>query len=160
MKFFPLLWASLTRKPLRTGLTFLSAVMAFLLFGMMLGLNASVRHVIEVARLDCIYVEGRFGDELPLSQREQLLRLPHVVRVGYWGWVDGYYRNPKNSVGALMLDEQEPHIWTELPISAVQFQQMRRDRTGLFMSQASASRLGLSVGDKPWLPTRSTPWYP
>jgi len=147
MKFLPLVWAALMRKPLRTTLTFLSAIAAFMLFGMMLGLNASVRHVIEVARLDCIYVEGRFGDELPIAQREQLLKLPHVVKVGYWGWLNGYYRDPKNSVGALMLDREEPHIWSELPISDDQFRELRRVRTGLFVSQAAATRLGVKAGD-------------
>ncbi len=147
MKFLPLVWAALAHKPLRTALTFLSAITAFMLFGLMLGLNASVRHVIDVARLDCIYVEGRFGDALPMSQRAQLQKMPHVVDVGYWGWLNGYYRDPKNSAGALMLDQEEPRIWSELPISAEQFRQLRSVRNGLFLSQAAATRLGVKAGD-------------
>jgi putative ABC transport system permease protein len=147
MKFLPLILAGLLRKPLRTGLTFLSAGVAFTLFGLMFGLNANVRHAIAVARLDCIFTWGRFGDNVVLAQREHLLKLPHVRDVGYWTWLGGYYRDPKNSAGVLMLDPHMHRIWHELPLSDAQFEQLRTTRTGIFMSQSSAARLKVKTGD-------------
>jgi len=41
MKFIPLIWAMLWRKKMRTSLTLLSIVIAFLLFGMLQGINAA-----------------------------------------------------------------------------------------------------------------------
>ena len=41
MKYFPLIWAALWRKPARTILTLLSAVAAFTLFGLAIGVNAT-----------------------------------------------------------------------------------------------------------------------
>ena len=37
MKYFPLVWAALRRKPLRAVMTLLSVTMAFTLFGLMIG---------------------------------------------------------------------------------------------------------------------------
>ena len=155
MKFLSLIWSGLIRKPLRTSLTILSAAAAFMLFGLTLGLDASVHRVIKVAHRDCIFVSGRFGDDVPIAQREQILKLPHVVRVGVWGWINGYYRDPKNFTGALMLDEAEHQVWTELPISDAQFQQLQRERTGVFISQVVANNLGLKAGSN--LPIMAVP---
>jgi putative ABC transport system permease protein len=148
MKYLPLVWAGLVRKPLRTILTLLSAAAAFMLFGLTLGLNASVRHTIDIARMDCIYIGARFGDSaaLTVSQRERILKVPHVINVGQWGWLSGYYRDPKNSANALMIDRNEPQIWSELPMSPAQFQQMRTVRNGVFVSQVIANTLGLKAG--------------
>ncbi len=41
MKYLPLIWAGLWRKPARTLLTFLSIVVAFLLFGMLRGVDSA-----------------------------------------------------------------------------------------------------------------------
>ena len=41
MRYLPLVWAALMRKPTRAVLTLLSVVVAFTLFGMMIGLNAT-----------------------------------------------------------------------------------------------------------------------
>ena len=40
MKFFPLVWSSLWRKKTRTIFTLLSIMIAFLLFGLLQGVNA------------------------------------------------------------------------------------------------------------------------
>jgi len=77
------------------------------------------------------------------------------VRVGVWGWINGYYRDPKNFTGALMLDEAEHRVWTELPISDAQFQQLQRERTGVFISQVVANNLGLKAGSN--LPITAVP---
>jgi putative ABC transport system permease protein len=156
-RFLPLIWAGITRKPVRTGLTVLSATAAFMLFGLTLGFNASIRHAIDVARPDCIYIESRFGEDLILAQRDQIAKIPHVVKVGYWGWINGYYRDPKNFLGALMLDQNEHLIWSELPISDDQLKELRTVRNGVFISQMKADKLGLKAGsDFPVLTTVST----
>ena len=41
MRYLPLIWTAVMRKPMRTVLTLLSVAVAFILFGLMFGLNAS-----------------------------------------------------------------------------------------------------------------------
>ena len=72
MKWFPLLWAALRRRPARTIFTFLSIVVAFLLVGIMSGLNAAFAERIENARLDRIVVTARYGVWFPIADLDQL----------------------------------------------------------------------------------------
>ena len=41
MKYFPLVWAAVMRKPARAILTLLSVMLAFTLFGLTIGMNAT-----------------------------------------------------------------------------------------------------------------------
>ena len=45
MKYLPLVWAALRRKPVRSILTFLSVTVAFILFGLMIGLSTTMELV-------------------------------------------------------------------------------------------------------------------
>ena len=67
MKFLPLLWAALRRKTARTLLTLLSITVAFLLVGIMSGLNASFARLIESSRADRIVVTARYGVWFPIA---------------------------------------------------------------------------------------------
>ena len=52
MKYFPLLWAELWRKPLRTVFKLLSIMVAFVLFGILSGIDAGFAHALEISRQD------------------------------------------------------------------------------------------------------------
>ena len=52
MKYLPLLWANLQRKKLRTTLTFLSVVVAFLLFALLEAVNYALTGGAELAGQD------------------------------------------------------------------------------------------------------------
>lgn len=147
MKFLTLIWAAIWRKPVRTIFTLLSVVMAFVLFGLMEGLEASYNHMIETARLDRVLIHARFGGQLQLSQRDQIMRVPGVLRVGYWSFLGGYYQNPKNLAGAFMIDRGMGRIWTDFPISREQFDALQSSRTGVVMSRSLAMRWRRKVGD-------------
>ena len=58
MKYFPLVWAALRRKPVRAIVTLLSVTIAFTLFGLMIGLNATFDQVEQRARADQIDAGG------------------------------------------------------------------------------------------------------
>ena len=61
MRYLPLIWAAVMRKPTRAILTLLSVTVAFTLFGLMIGLNATFDMVAEKARADRIFTWPRFG---------------------------------------------------------------------------------------------------
>ena len=61
MRYLPLIWSALTRKPARAVLTLLSVTVAFTLFGLMIGLNATFDEVAAKARADRIFTDPRFG---------------------------------------------------------------------------------------------------
>ncbi len=147
MKYFPLVWAAIWRKPARTVLTLLSVTAAFLLFGLMIGINATARAYLEFSRQDRIYVSARFGGPLSVAQAEQIRTMPGVRNVSLTEPVFGYYQDPKKSVFALMVDDNAAEVFPELLITAEQLQQFKTARNGLFVSRNLARRLNLKVGD-------------
>src|SRR6185437_6039857 len=60
MRYLPLLWAALWRSPLEALLTWLAATVAFILFGLMVGLYVHTQRTIEAQRMDRLYVVVRY----------------------------------------------------------------------------------------------------
>jgi putative ABC transport system permease protein len=147
MKYFPLVWAAIWRKPMRTTLTLLSVTIAFLLFGMTIGLNARARGLLENSREDRIYVNARYGGPMTAGMLEQIKAMPGVKKVGAMGFAGGYYRDPKTPAFAQMIDKGMQEVWTELPLTSAQFDKLWKSRTGVFVSKNMAERLKLKVGD-------------
>ena len=152
MKYFPLVWAALWRKPAHTILTLLSVSMAFTLFGVMIGFNASVNRIVNGAFPDRIYVYSRFGNgpggyTMPLAYKDQILRLPGIARIGYRGVVPGYYRDLKNRAGIFMIDEGWCSALPEYNITPARCRQLQDSRTGVFMTRGIADRYHLKPGD-------------
>ena len=80
MKYLPLIWAGLWRKRLRTVFTFLSIVAAFVLFGVLQGVDAGLAHVRDLQRLDRLFAGSRFGTPLPISIGTQIEAVPGVTK--------------------------------------------------------------------------------
>ncbi len=91
MKFLPLVYSAIMRKLVRAILTLLSVVMAFTLFGLTIGLNATFNAIDETSRADRIYVNPRFGDPLPVAMVSRMSAIPGVAQVGAVGGLFGYH---------------------------------------------------------------------
>jgi putative ABC transport system permease protein len=147
-----LVWAALWRKPAHTILTLLSVSMAFTLFGVMIGFNASVNRIVNGAFPDRINVRSRFGSgpggyTMPLAYKDQILRLPGIARIGFRGGLAGYYQDPKNRLVVYMIDEGWCGTLTEYNITPARCRQLQASRTGVFMTRGLAERYHLKPGD-------------
>src|SRR5215471_13318308 len=98
MKYLPLVWAGLFRRKLRTVLTFLSMVVAFLLFGVLHGVSAGFDSVINAMSDSRLRVMHRAGIThwLSRTQLEQIKQIPGVKYAAIYGYFGGYYQDPKN----------------------------------------------------------------
>jgi putative ABC transport system permease protein len=147
MKYFPLIWAALWRKPARTILTFLAAVAAFTLFGVAIGVNATYAGFVARARADQVYVNPRFEGVLTQAQRNRIARMEDVRAIGAEDFFVGYYRDPKNMVIPGFMDHGMRLAWPDLPLTAAQWDQLQANPTGVFIDNRTAARLGLKAGD-------------
>lgn len=147
MKYFPLVWAALWRKPARTILTFLAAVAAFTLFGLAIGVNATYAGFVARARADQVYVNPRFEGVLTLAQRNRIARLDGVREIGADDFFIGYYRDPKNMVIPVFMDHGMRAAAPNYPLTAAQWDQLEANPTGVFIDNRTAARLGLKAGD-------------
>ncbi|HET7084754.1 MAG TPA: FtsX-like permease family protein [Rhizomicrobium sp.] len=147
MKYFPLVWASIMRKPTRAILTLLSVMLAFTLFGLTIGMNATFAKVKEDARDDRMFVFARFGSAVPIALERQIESMPGVERVASSSVIGGYIQDPKNRTFVVMMDENIPKVFPEYPITPQQWQLIHNDRQGVLVSQMQAERWHLKVGD-------------
>ena len=149
MRYFPLVWAALWRKPLRTVLTFLAAVAAFTLFGLAIGLNATYAGMIARARADRVYVNPHFLEFgfLTRAQRDRIAKMAEVREIGASDFFLAYYRDPKNELVPWFLDRGMQRAYPELPLTPAQWDQLWADPSGVFLDNLTAARLGLKAGD-------------
>ena len=147
MKYFPLVWAAVMRKPARAILTLLSVMLAFTLFGLTIGMNATFAKVQEDARDDRIFAFARFGGLVPIALERQIEGMPGVERVASSSFVGGYIQEPKNRVFVVMMDENIPKVLPEYPITPQQWQLIRDNRQGILVSKMQADRWHFKVGD-------------
>ncbi|HKQ46037.1 MAG TPA: FtsX-like permease family protein [Rhizomicrobium sp.] len=150
MKYLPLVWAAIMRKPTRAILTFLSVMVAFTLFGLTIGMNATFDKMQEQARADRIWSWARFAtgnSTLPVALARQIEALPGVSGVGTAAALGGYHADPKNRAFAWMMDDKVRTVMTDWPITAQQWDLLKNNRQGLIISKIAAERWKLKPGD-------------
>jgi putative ABC transport system permease protein len=150
MKYIPLVWAAIMRKPARAILTLLSVMIAFTLFGLTIGMNATFARAEAEAKDNRIYVNPRFGGALTglsVARAQEIARIPGVSDVGYANYIPGYHADPKNRVFVVMVSDNAQKIFNDRPITEAQWDLLHKDRTGVLVSKAMAEKWHLKPGD-------------
>ncbi len=153
MKYWPLVWSALWRKPAEAILVWLAVTVSFALFGLMIGLHATYDQLIESSRLDRLYVNARFpgasptGILLPFALRDAIMRVEGVAAASAVFYVRGYYRDPHIRATVYAVDEHMQSAWPELSLTAAQWDQLRATPDGVFITRGRAAELGLKAGD-------------
>jgi putative ABC transport system permease protein len=145
----------LWRKPARTIFTLLSIAVAYVLFGILSGIDAGFAHTLEVSRMDRLFTDSRFGAPMPLSYAERIASVPGVVVVAPRSGLFGYFQDPKNFIYVLCADRRFFSLRPEITISAQQLETWMQTRTGAAVSAEQASKYGWKVGDKVPIQTKT-----
>jgi putative ABC transport system permease protein len=159
VKFLPLIWAALWRKKTRTVFTLASILVAFLLFGMLQGVNAAFNATIDRANVNRLIVASAiaFTESLPYSAMAQIEQLSGVSAVSQQSWFGTYYQDPKNFVFSF---PTEPLRWRkvnpEYKLPDDQFDAWTRTRTGAVVGIDLARQYGWKIGDR--VPLHSVIW--
>lgn len=159
MKYFPLLWAGLWRKRTRTIFTILSVVAAFLLYGLLQGVNGWLSNALDQSAVNRLYTVSRISyvEPLPLSYTQRIESVPGVDKVGYFAWFGGYFQDAKNQVQSYAVDpERMFEVYKEWHVPKEQLEQMKRQRNGAIVGEATMKRFGWKIGDH--VPLRTPIW--
>jgi putative ABC transport system permease protein len=151
MKYFGLIWAGLWRKRPRTFFTMASVVVAFLLFGLLQGLNQGFNTVVTNLNVDRLYVSAKTNmtDGLPISYGPRIKAVPGVRAVSHWTYFGGYFRDAKTPIRAFATDPGPLfQIYHEMKIKPEYLEAMQRTRTGALVGAALAKEHGWKVGDR------------
>jgi len=167
LKYLPLVWAGLWRKPVRTVFTFASIAIAFLLFGLLQGVDTYFGKVIDDARLDRLLVQNRIRviEPLPQTHQPRIARLAGVAAVTHSTWFGGYYQSLRNFTASFAVDiESFIEVYPEVKLSPAVVGEMRRMATAAVIGPGLARRYGWRVGDEvplqsaTWTQQRGEPW--
>ena len=160
MSNFHLVWANLHRHPIRTYLTLLSVLVAFLLFGLLRTLAIwFATGPADGASVDRLIVTGKYSiiDLLPISQSNAILTADGVEAVTHQTWFGGNYQDPSNFFPKYPV---EPlaffDMYPDLSIDPVELETFERTRTGAVVSADLMERFGWQIGDK--IPIEADIW--
>ncbi|HVT35858.1 MAG TPA: FtsX-like permease family protein [Nevskiaceae bacterium] len=151
MKYFYLIWAQLWRKKLRTWLTVMSLVTAFLLLGLLQaadalfngsGVNLSAPILIAQARVS-------FTNPLPMRLLPQIEAIPGVEAVSHSQFFGGVYQDVNNRVIQFAVNpERWLKVFPECVLPPAQELAWKQNAAGIIAGQAVADRFHWKVGDR------------
>jgi putative ABC transport system permease protein len=159
MKFLYLVWCNLKRKKLRTTLTVLSILVAFVLFALLCALNLALTGGVSMADQNRLMVRHRvsFIQPLPYSYLARIARIPGVSAVSHQSWFGGIYQDPKNQFGSFPV---EPELFLtmnpEVSLPEKEKEAWLKTRTGAIVGRTLATRFGWKIGDR--VPLNSPIW--
>ena len=151
MKFLHLILANLSRKKLRTILTVGSFAVALFLFAFLAVVKGAFGRGADIAGADRLVIINRISiiQPLPLSYRDQILRIPGVKSITHNNWFGGVYQDEKNFFPQFVIDpENQRQVMSELVVPDDQWQKFVADRQGAIVGARTAQRFGWKIGDR------------
>jgi putative ABC transport system permease protein len=159
MKFFHLVWGNLKRRKLRTSLTLLSILVAFVLFGFLCAIKQALVGGVALAGADRLIVRHKVSiiQLLPESYQARMERLPGVATAAHQTWFGGIYQDPKNFFMQCPVVPQEfMAMFPEFILPPEQMKAWLATRTGAIVGRNTAERFHWKIGDK--VPIMSPIW--
>jgi putative ABC transport system permease protein len=152
MKYFPLIWAALWRRKLRTWFTLISIVIAFFLFGMLQGVNLGIDGLYDLLSNDRLRTRPRGNDDaMPLAHLQQMEALPGVTAVTPLNVVPGNVGADTTLTVVIGVDVD---AWfnvlykTNFSVPPEALAAMQRTRNGVVVGRVTAEDRGWKVGDR------------
>jgi putative ABC transport system permease protein len=149
MKFLPLIWSGLWRKPARTLLTAASIAIAFLLIGLLQGVNAGFDTAIAKARRDYLMTDARVrgSPPMPIAMLEQIKKVPGVVAATQRAYFVADYRPPYGIAAIATEPERFFELRPNLASNAEALEAMRRTRNGMLATPPLLKMFDWKIGD-------------
>jgi putative ABC transport system permease protein len=151
VKYLPLLWAGIWRKPGRAVLMALQTISAFALFGLLQGLASSVHQFIENSHRNRLYVNSSVStqDPLPIAARERIQQIPGVVRVNERAMFMGAYQKPEAGVLVMATHPEDFfEVIDELRVSKEAIVATKTMRSAVVAGRFVMDQYGWKVGDR------------
>jgi putative ABC transport system permease protein len=153
VKYLPLIWSGIWRKPGRTALVFLQVAVAFALFGVMQGMKTGVDRSVANTRADVLFVgPADFGGApLPLAYLDRLRSLPGMKSVSFADGFLGTYQRPTEQVFVLAIPPTDlwltlvPEIFQVLPKD---LEALEKTRNGALITTDIGKKYGWHIGDR------------
>ena len=159
MKFLPLIWSNLKRKKVRTSLTLLSILVAFILFGFLSAIKQALIGGIALAGANRLVVRHKVSliQPLPESYKARMEKIPGVAAATHQTWFGGIYQDAKNFfMQNPVVPEEFMDMHPEFLLPPDQMKAWQATRTGAIVGRKTAERFHWKIGDR--VPIQSAIW--
>ena len=159
MKFSGIIFANLLRKKVRLLLTIGSFAVALFLFAFLGVVRDAFGRGADVAGADRLVIINRTSiiNTIPLSYRDQILRVPGVRYVTHNNWFGGTYQDEKNFFPQFVIDpENQRAVFPEFVVPDDQWNAFLKDREGAVVGARTMERFHWKIGDR--IPIKTTIW--
>lgn len=147
MKYWRLVWTGLWRKKTRTLFTVLSIVVAFVLFGMLQGIDTTFKQLVDQGRLNVLVTTNPANQPLPLADLAQIRAVHGVTQVTYRSTIIGDYQSLANIVIVLPVDAASFFaVNSMIVVPPTALHRWLHARTGVLVARSLAKRLDWKVG--------------
>jgi putative ABC transport system permease protein len=150
VKYLPLIWNGIWRKPGRTILTALQVLVAFTLFGLLQGMKSGIDDAVSKLNADQYLVQRATGFEpLPFGLYSRILEVPGVLTATYASYLGTTYQKPSQQVLVVARDiDSAMSTIGSITVSPAALAAMRTTRTGALVSETLARKYGWKRGDR------------
>jgi len=151
MKFLHIVWRNLMRRKIRTFITVMTILVAFVLFGALMAIRAAFSMGIDVAGADRLMMIHKVSiiQPLPKSYGDRIRATEGVTALSHANWFGGYFQEPTNFVQSMAVDpESWLQMYPEFEVPEGQKKAWFADRTGAVIGIDLAKRLNWKVGDR------------
>jgi len=160
VRFLRLVLSNLRRRTLRTALTVLCILVAFLLYGLLSIIQEAFDAGVNMAGADRLLVRHRvsFMMLLPVTYGERIKAIPGVDAVVHWTWFNGVYKDdPRNFFGTFPVEPDAFYdMHPEFVVSDADKAAWSANRMGAIVGSALAERMEWKRGDR--VPLKSPIW--
>ncbi len=139
------------RKRSRAVLMLLQIATAFVLFGVLQGLDTGVSEVIAESHADRLYVSSSVavGDPLPMGLLARIRSVPGVEYVTERADFGGTYQSPQQPVSITTADAALLFkVYDEVKVAPAAVRALAADRTGAIVGDVSMRKFGWKVGER------------
>ncbi len=151
MSMLSLMWANLFRKRTRTALTLLSVTVAFLLFMLLRSISDAFDVGPQIAGNDRLVVGAKYSqiDNLPYSQKQQILAIDGVDAIAHSTWFGGMYQDGRSFFAQFPVMPLEYfNVYSEFDLEpADALERFARERGSAVIDIGLVDRFGWQVGD-------------
>lgn len=151
MKFLHLVWRNLMRRKIRTFITIMTIMVAFLLFGGLMAIRAAFSMGVDVAGADRLMMIHKVSiiQPLPRSYGDRIRAVEGITALSHANWFGGYYQEPSNFVQSMAVDpETWLQMYPEFEVPEDQKKVWLGDRIGAIIGADLAARMNWKVGDR------------
>lgn len=151
MKYAALILSNFKRHKLRTVLTILSILVAFILFAYLAAIRNAFAFGASVAGANRLVVRHRVTliQPLPQSYERRIEQIKGVADATQQSWFGGLYQEKQTSWGQIaVVPEEFFPMYPEFIVPEDQKQAFLKTRTGAIVGKKTAARYGWKVGDR------------